>query len=77
MKNNPALVQWGILIKNSTSLLYLKSDGGQLVLVGICSQHFQILNRLLTSCNHPSLNHYEWVISAKQVQVITDDMTMS
>ena len=77
MKNNPALEQWGHFTQKANEPGILKERWRATSACRICSHNIQILNRLLTSCNHPSLNYCEWVISTKQVQVITDDMTMS
>ena len=77
MKNNPALEQWGHFDQKANEPNILKEPWRATSAGRNCSHNIQILSRLLTSCNHPSLSHSEWVISTKQVHVITDDMTMS
>ena len=77
MKNNPALEQWGHFDQKANKSSMLKDPWRATSAGHICSHNIQIVNRLLTSCNHPSLSHCEWVISTKQVSIITDDMTMS
>ena len=56
MKNNPTLEQWGHFDQKANDPSILKEQWRATSAGHICSQHFQILNRLLTSCNHPSLN---------------------